>query len=404
MFRRTLTLTIALALLIGLGMAASSHAGDYTGSMWYRWQGMDNYTDQNSSIDDGWADSMMRSRISFAGETDSDASYNLTLQNFHIFGDPSTSINSVYQASFTMRHFLFHDVDVTVGRMPVSYGRERVFGVDDWDLGRDILFDGVHARYSFDSGWVDVFGYKLKETYQRKYEDRPARAAGDSNLVGMYMHYDFNDDCWIEPYAMLTMQENWADPDVNDDRMFTFGGLVDYMHEGLHFYGEATVQKGKRHIPDTQDISAVGWYAGLFYDFDSSTEPYLGFEYDYASGQDDSGDMKVFSSPYGSTSDYLGIMNIVDWSNVNAMRFAGGFTPVDNLDVSADFFLFSLAEDVGGEDAIGNELDVKLNYLLNADVDLEAGLGMFTYDEASAGYMDPGDPLYFVWAGSRLFF
>jgi len=400
MLKRLLILVVALAVLIGVGLAASAQAGDFTGSMWYRWEGWDN-ADQDGDADDAEASARLRSRIAFAGDVNENADYNLTVENFRVFGDPASDVNSVYQATFTMRNFLVADLDVTLGRMPVAYGRERVIGVEDWDLATNILFDGAHGRYNFESGWLDYFNFKLQETYGGKY----ASGAGDDNVTGLYMHYDANEKFWFEPYAMMMTHENWADPDIDNDRLMVFGGLVDYARNGLHFYGEAVVQTGTTYLPAERDHSALGWYTGLFYDFDSAIEPYIGFEYNFASGDDAATpENEAFSSPYGSHSEFLGIMNVQGWHNVTAMRFAGGFTPVENLDVAADFFLFTEAEDTGADDAIGSELDIKLNYMLNADVDLEGGLGMFTYEDAADLYAAPGDAMYFVWAGARLFF
>ncbi|MBK9302956.1 MAG: alginate export family protein [bacterium] len=400
MLKRLLILVAALAVLIGVGLAASAQASDFTGSMWYRWEGWDN-VDQDGDADDAEASARLRSRIAFAGDVNENADYNLTVENFRVFGDPASDVNSIYQATFTMRDFLIADLDVTLGRMPVAYGRERVIGVEDWDLATNILFDGAHGRYNFESGWLDYFNFKLQETYGSKY----ASGSGDDNITGLYMHYDASEKFWFEPYAMMMTHENWADPDLDNDRLMVFGGLVDYVRNGLHFYGEAVVQTGTTYLPAERDLSALGWYTGLFYDFDSTIEPFIGFEYNFASGDDAATpENEAFFSPYGSQSEYLGIMNVQGWHNVTAMRFAGGFTPIENLDVAADFFLFTEAEDTGADDAIGSELDIKLNYMLNADVDLEGGLGMFTYEDAADLYAAPGDAMYFVWAGSRLFF
>lgn len=400
MLKRLLILVAALAVLIGVGLAASAQASDFTGSMWYRWEGWDN-ADQDGDADDAEASARLRSRIAFAGDVNENADYNLTVENFRVFGDPASDVNSIYQATFTMRDFLVADLDVTLGRMPVAYGRERVIGVEDWDLATNILFDGAHGRYSFESGWLDYFNFKLQETYGSKY----ASGSGDDNITGLYMHYDASEKFWFEPYAMMMTHENWADPDIDNDRTMMFGGLVDYVRNGLHFYGEAVVQTGTTYLPAERDLSALGWYTGLFYDFDSTVEPYIGFEYNFASGDDaTTPENEAFNSPYGSQSEFLGIMNEQGWRNVTAMRFAGGFTPIENLDVAADFFLFTEAEDTGADDAIGSELDIKLNYMLNADVDLEGGLGMFTYEDAADLYVAPGDALYFVWAGARLYF
>lgn len=402
MLKRIAFLMVALALLIGMGVTANALAGDTSGEMVYRWQGMNN-DDQNSDVDDAEAMSQLRSRVSFSGDVNDNAWYMFTVENYQIFGAPGSDDNSIYQATFTMADFLFKDFDVTLGRMPMSYGRERVIGVDDWDLARNIVFEGVHGRYGFESGWLDYFHFKQAETFGDKYDT----GSGDENLMGLYLHYDAGEDFFFEPYTLLRTHENWADPDVDNDRMMIFGSLFDYVHESLHFYGEVVVQSGTMYAPVEMDHSALGYYAGLFYDFDSSVQPYIGFEYNYASGDDASTTDKNedFDSLYGSTSDFLGIMNFVDWTDITALRFAGGFMPVEDLDVSVDFFIFTLAEDNGGEDAVGNEIDVKLDYALNEDVALEGGFGMFSADENSlTRYVPPGDSSYFAWAGASIDF
>lgn len=408
MFRRIAFLMISLALLIGMGVTANALAGDATGEMVYRWQGMNNM-DQNSDADDAYGAGHLRSRVTFAGAVGENASYNLTVENYQIFGDPAPDANSIYTAAFTMNDFLFEDFDVTLGRMPVAYGRERVIGVEDWDLATNILFEGVHGRYGFEDGWLDYFNFKLLETKNGKY----ATGIGDTDIMGLYLHYDASPSFFFEPYAMVATTENWADPDFDNDRTFTFGGLIDYVHEGIHFYGEVVAQSGTCFVDDTakaiveEDHAGLGYYAGLFYDFDSQVHPYIGFEYNYASGDDNTTATKdeSFGPLFGSTRDYLGIMNkVVDWTDVTALRFAGGFSPTEGLDVSADFFLFTLGEDNGGEDAVGNEFDVTLYYMLNDDVYLEGGLGMFSFDEMNGMYVDPGDSEYFVWAGASLEF
>ena len=160
---------------------------------------------------------------------------------------PPASVNSVYQATFTMRNFLVADLDVTLGRMPVAYGRERVIGVEDWDLATNILFDGAHGRYNFESGWLDYFNFKLQETYDGKY----ASGSGDDNITGLYMHYDANENFWFEPYAMMMTHENWASPDLDNDRVMAFGGLVDYVQQR-----PALLRRGRD--PDRHDLPARG--------------------------------------------------------------------------------------------------------------------------------------------------
>lgn len=416
MLKRLLLLICALALMIGAGMvsAARAYEGVY-GAMDYRWNGVGN-TDQDSDVDDGMGFSELLAAIDFTGTTKGNASYLITLENYRVLGDPASDRKEVYQATFTLHDFLFADFDVTFGRLPVAYGRERMIGKNSWALNPDerAVFEGYHGRYAFDGGWLDFFNFKMAERYGAKY----TTMVGDTDLSGLYLHYDAGDDFWFEPYALLLTTENYNAPeDISNDKQFTFGALVDYMAEGVHFYAEAAVQTGTDYGPGTEvDTSALGWYAGLFYDFDHSTAPYLGVEYNFASGEDGAtAELDAFGSLAGSSRDYLGIMNIVPWTDVKALRFAGGFSPVPGLDVGADFFTFAKEQvAAGADDGIGKELDLTADYALEEDVDLHWGLGVFFFDEpAAAGksaiafpgaYADPGDPIYFTWLGASLEF
>jgi hypothetical protein len=404
-------LLAALALMVGIGAVTTAQATDVNGSMVYRWEGFDNQ-DLDSDLDDAFGLSQLRTRVGFGGDVGDNASYMLMIENYRVLGEEASSVDELYQATFTVRDFLFDDYDVTFGRMPLAYGRERILGNEEWSLNPDerTIFEGYHSRYSFENGWLDFFNFKLNETHS----DRYVGGMGDANLAGFYMHYDADETFWFEPYALLSVEDNYdtaAGEDYDNDKTMAFGALVDYVHEGLHFYGEATVLSGTDYAIDGSeiDVSALGWYGGLFYDFDSTVEPFIGFEYNFASGDEaDSADEQgAFMSPYGSSRDYLGIMNVVEWSNIKAMRFAGGFMPLEGLDVGVDYFVFDSEQDMAnGETKIGTELDVTLDYVLNEDVDLHGGFGMFSFDDGPEAVKDTAanDAVLFGWLGASVEF
>ena len=445
MLKQLMILVTALALMLGAGAVTSAQAGagaDIHGDMTYFWNGFNNF-DQNTDVDDGEGYAEMLTAIHFGGKVNSSGSYMMTLENYRVFGDETINRNEVYQATFTVDDFLFNDFDLTFGRMPVAYGRERVVGTNSWELDPEVrmTFEGYHGRYNFEGGWLDHFNFKMNETRGSKYDtDLSPAGIGDTDLMGFYMHYDATEDFWFEPYAILLTTENYQAPtDMNNDKMFTYGALVDYASDGIHFYAEATVQTGTEyHVVEEVkaiseiDTSALAWYAGLFYDFDSSAEPFIGFEYNFASGEDGATDEKdAYNSLAGSSRDYLGIMNIVAWDNVNeegaglegvtAMRFAGGATLATDFDVTVDYLVFAKDQVAdGADDAIGTEIDIQFDYALNDDVSLEAGVGLFMFDKATAvediegdvlksevgglRYEEPGDSMMFAWFGATLAF
>ena len=377
MFKRLMLLVGALAVLVGMGMmTTTAMADDITGDISYRWMGWDN-EDYDSDLDDDYSFSAMRSRFGFAGVVGENASYDFILQNYTELGKDDDGINSLYKATFTLNNFFIDGFDMTFGRTPLSYGNERVFGVEDWHLDVDPTYDGCFGHYAFDGGWVDVVKVKNAEGLDM---------TTDVTTHGFYMHYDAMENFFFEPYYLWTTFED-ADPDVDSDTSAVYGALFDYTMDALNFYGESIFQSST--IGDA-DLSAMAYYFGVVYDFDMSVDPYIGFEYNVASGIDDvTADMAF--SPMGSTSEYLGIMGMVAWSDLTAMNFNGGFTPMPGLVMEFDYWTYEGNE---SGDAKGTELNVKADYELNEDINLELGLGIFTPDG------DNVDGAMFAWFGT----
>jgi len=377
MFKRLMLLVCALAVLVGMGMmTTTAMASDIAGDISYRWMGWDNM-DFNSDLDDDYSFSAMRSRFGFVGAVGENAAYNFVLQNYTELGDGTNGLNTLYTATFTLNNFFIDGFDMTFGRTPLSYGNERVFGVEDWMLNFDPTYDGAFGHYAFDCGWVDVF--KVKNAEGNNFTT-------DVTTYGFYMHYAAMENFFFEPYYLCTTFEN-ADPDADNNKNAVYGALFDYTMDALNFYGEGIFQSNK--VGDT-DLSAMAYYFGVVYDFDTSVDPYIGFEYNVASGVADAADDMAYT-PMGSTSAYLGVMGMVPWSDLTAMNFNGGFTPMPGLALEFDYFTYEGNE---SGDAIGTELNMKADYELNADINLEFGLGIFTPDG------DNVDGAMFGWFGT----
>ncbi|MBT7311311.1 hypothetical protein HN843_06070, partial [bacterium] len=198
MFKRLMLLVGALAVLVGMGMmTTTAMADDITGDISYRWMGWDN-EDYDSDLDDDYSFSAMRSRFGFAGVVGENASYDFILQNYTELGKDDDGINSLYKATFTLNNFFIDGFDMTFGRTPLSYGNERVFGVEDWMLNFDPTYDGCFGHYAFDGGWVDVVKVKNSEGFD---------SATDVTTHGFYMHYDAMENFFFEPYYLWTTFE-----------------------------------------------------------------------------------------------------------------------------------------------------------------------------------------------------
>jgi hypothetical protein len=466
MMKRLMFLILSLAVLIGMGLATSAAIagkdGPY-GQVWWRWEGFKDYNG-NSDLADGWAHNLLRSRLGYFAHVGERGMINVCLENTYILGgdwgfgdyDPfeideypgkfysnmdfNTEIH-IHNAWLGYQDFVFEDFDAYAGRMTLKYGRERIIGPDDWAMDHQNRFDGFKGRYNFDDGWFDLLCMKLYEWGPTRYDD----GWGDLDFRGIYAHYDANEEIWFEPYIFMLSQTNsdygfdFGTEDriegLDSDRFFLFGALIDYMGDnGLHFYAEGALLSGTEHFDDDPvvevDYSALGFYAGAFYQADNEYEPFIGVEFNYASGTsaDDWADdkWKTWVSPFGSYSNFMGRINFVGWSNTATWRVAGGFTPVEDLDVAIDFYLFKLANDEdaayfnhGFEDwyewptpwpgdmvdgafdkSVGSEIDIFLDYAVDDGFDLEGGLGIFSPGDYFGADNDL-DKVWFAWLGAK---
>lgn len=460
MMKRLVFLILSLALLVGMGLATSAAiAGETYGQFRWRWEGWKNVLDADSDEDDGFGYAFMRTRVGHTADIGDRGMFNVSFENTRLMGfdwsdyygywwdyGPSrkgvmdgtgNSTVMVHEAYMGIRDFLFEGFDAYAGRFSLAYGRERFIGREDWSWYTENRFDGFKGHYVFEKGWFDLLCLKLEETLFIKYDE----GWGDHDLRGIYFHYDASENMYFEPYVMLWTGDNWGPEgnEVDNSSYFIFGALFDYMHEnGLHFYAEATMMSGtERWGPDPEDeldYSTMGAYAGLFYEFDSTTKPFIGVEFNYASGtKDDDEEWKTFWSPFGSFSNYMGIQNMVAWQNTASFRFSGGLTPVEGTDLKLDFYLFKLAQDedsaygyvngltfepyeygfagsLPGEatdgkfgKSVGTEIDFFVKHKIADGVKLNGGLSIFSFGDYF-GADNKLDSIMYAWLGGQVDF
>ncbi len=472
MVKRLMFLIISLAVLLGMGLATTAAiAGDgLYGQLRWRWEGWNNLDDADSDNDDGFGYNFMRTRLGYSTEIGERGMFNFSIENTRVMGFDGvlseegywwgpykaapwywdTERVVIHEANMGIADFLFKGFDAYAGRFSLSYGRERIIGPEDWAFYTEHRFDGFKGHYAFEKGWMDLFCLKLWESFVEKYDG--SYDNGDEDLRGIYAHFDAAEGMYIEPYVLWYSTDNWGDEDegytYDNDSYYVFGALFDYMSDaGLHFYAEGVMVSGTENEPYYEeddeaveyDISGLGFYAGLFYEFNSELKPFVGAELNYASGTKmedyENNEYKTFCSPYGSFSSYMGVMNMIDWSNTMTLRFSGGLTPVEGTDVKLDFYMFKLASDedtaygarnllnfsddvydmdsLWGEDAdddgvfdsksVGTEIDFFVNHKIEDGVTLEGGVSMFSFGDYFGADNDY-DSILFGWLGAQVDF
>jgi len=472
MMKRLMFLILSLAVLIGMGLATSAAiAGEGAfGEGRVMWFGYKNAQDWNGENDDNWAETLGRFRFGYGAQVGERGFYKFAVENLTVLGGDWRPTYSEYpwdskgilppdfdylermddnhnvvlhQAIVGMHDFIFTDFTAAFGRFgSLNLGRGRIIGADCWNMYWQNRWDGFMGKYKFDSGWLALLCMKLAETGPNGLIGAPFTKdypVGDTDVRGAYLHYDANETMWFEPYVLMATQNinSMGEDSYDSNSLFIFGALFDYvMDSGLHLYAEGVMESGTLNYDDEDmmapdpaiDTSAMAFYAGAFYTIgESESEPYIGAEFNYASGQpfDEAEKNKTFGLPWmASMSDYLGRMNYIPWSNNNTIRVAAGFTPTTNLDVSVNYYMHKFAQGPGimdgeniieGNKAIGNEINVLLDYVVEDGLSFEGGLGIFTrsddYEwlESDSPFSDDdGNPIndsaWHAWIGTRVAF
>jgi len=324
-------------------------------------------------------------------------------------GDRNQNV-TLSQAVVGMRDCIFTGFTATCGRFDtLHYGRGRIIGTDNWNLYSQNRFDGFLGEYEFDSGWLSLMYFKLEET------GKNTRSAGDIDLKGLYLHCDARDNMYFEPYIFSRSD---SDDELKGQSLLVFGALWDCAFDhGLHLYAEGVWEYGYLDLlhqtqATSTELYAFAYYGGLnFVANHFDLEPSIGVEFNYASGTpyDETEQNKTFQQLWGSSqSDYLGRMNLIDWSNTLSLAMTGGFTPTPGFEVDLFFYRFFAAQQPapGSSKTIGSEFDVRLDYSFEHKLSIEGGLGIFSLSQDY--YQDEegnaADAIWQVWLGTRLSF
>lgn len=351
---------------------------------------------------------LLRATVSLRAQATDAASAFIELRDSRAFGEARSTTTSLEQVD---AHQAYVQVDrlggrplrLRVGRMELTYGRQRLLGNHDWDnVGRS--FDGLELRNDLAGfGWFDVFAFKTLETggIPPGVNDG-ANAAGDKEqaLVGAYIRYDTGEDGCLEAYALDLYDDlGQLDPDpssTGDERdaranRFTVGMRFEQqlLDRRLQLFGEGAWQFGSASdridttagaILDGADIAAWAVMAGVDCAFNAPLAPWIGVELNLASGDDgtDRTQQRTFDQLFPSSHAPLGIFDLVGWQNVRSLKGTLGTRPAEpwrifasahrfHVDAPADAWYRAdgtvvLGGDAAFDDHLGDELDLTLRY------------------------------------------
>lgn len=328
----------------------------------------------------------------------------------------------VYQGYIEAAHIGDSIFSMRFGRQEMAYGTEWLLGNQDWYDGQ--TFDGIKGIFEFtDNHRLDLFWAKLAErdTTIDSAIGSPALNQGgdDSDLYGAYFTANqlggssigmdayviglsddanivwnvYAEDDGIDGYDAF----NFLSIEGNRSFLDSWWAGVRFFRErehGFTFSAEATYQFGSIETnldndgdfdfndDDSLSIGAWGLETFFAYTWDTPTNPSIKGGLTYATGSDiddyESGDSATFFTPAGEIHPRLGMMDLVDASNVLAINlgYAGSANrhswgvdlwhfEHDEVDpfVEGQVVDNTLYEDgFDLSDEIGQELDLWYNY------------------------------------------
>lgn len=281
-----------------------------------------------------------------------------------------------------------------LGRQPVSYDDQRIFGSDDWSM-TGISHDGLKLGYEGFGHKVHLFG---------AFNQNPANIGGGTyytgglqpykGLAALWYHWDLP---WIPLGVSLTLTdimmqgEATTDGDAPVHHQQLAGAYVHFHPDRWQVEAAFYKQMGK----EEGGLPIDAWMAAAKVNFSPADVWKLRAGYDYLSGDPDfavpPGGMigmqrhhvvKGFSSVYGSKHAFYGAMDFFYLSN-----YYGGFTPgLQNAYMGATWkpipalsldlayhFLATAAKLRNAEKPLGHEVEVSAGYNFGHGISVSLG-------------------------------
>jgi hypothetical protein len=378
---------------------------------------------------------LLRTRLNLGMDVTDDVKAFIQVQDARIFGaEQNEAANEqnldLRQGYVDVLKFAGLPLTLRVGRQTLVYGDQRLIGAFDWNnVGR--AFDGARAMLTLtESLRLDLFATKIAELDDAVAEGEsiapfaptlafpsanPTEGGDeDQNFYGAYAQGKSGKQT-LDAY-LLYLEDN--SPEVaargvgagtpieehatDDDLRLWTGGVrlkgpvpalagLDYGFEGAYQFGEGA----------DFDIRAFALHGELGYALPLFLKSRLSVEANYATGDDDpaDGDFETFSNLFPTNHLHYGYMDRVGWSNAENYALKLDSRITDKLSAKLHAWFFRLAEEedalyhagggtifgpgaAGGEDEVGQEIDLVAAYTYNDVLAFEGAYAHFFIGDA----------------------
>ena len=409
-------------------------SGLYTRTITAPLQGGGNSTNTSIGVKRSHNFVMQRIRLGFDFDINKNVRAHAMIDSNRAFGGDQSTIQgnandtaSMKQAYFELRNLgdissILDNVSLLVGRKQWAYGDQRLIGHLNWtNVGR--THDGIIAKWKRGKNWVDVYISQIGVDGTNG--AGPGQAIADNNrteyLYGFWGHFQNPlgvEGILAEPYLFINdAEKSTVDSDNGFERWF--GGLrlvgkkmpglpgIDFSVEPTWQWGEEEkVSQGNGSGGHSVDIQAFGIGVKAGYTFSNIPwSPRVGYEFEYASGDDKPGtsktaqsSSKTFDNLYPLGHAHLGYMDIHGFQNIMAHAVRLSAKPSKKLLLKADLWFFEADEEadslysvagttsrfgadqvtsqqgtVNVDDEYGQELDLVAKYKLFKNVGVVGG-------------------------------
>jgi len=418
------------AILFALAMTPVLAGADVTthAEIWNRYENVSNFLDFADTTSGGGADDdfdfgVYRVRAGMGIEFDEDITGMIEFQNFGTWGnslvhsnaqDPISGVvdfrgltdNDVelYQAWVLLDNLGGSNFSLKFGRQEHTLGNELHIGDSDFYSGQ--YFDGLRGMFDFESWELNLFYYLVKERNvlpgSIEGENVVNGGSDDETFWGAHAGFDINDSNSIEPYVLFKKNGNEGVcllPGCFKMQTLTVGALYEFDSDDSQFDGafEYAFQTGEAGNAGQVDISAFVAEGAFGYDFngDDGTNR-IGLGITIWGDGDDASDLEAFQELYTDSHRRLGLLDLFSSQLSSNLAIGPGDTLHNLQDINvnwewsngthgfgAAYHIFTAFEDFGApDDDIGNEIDLRYNWMKGEHFGVEVAAAMFEPGDA----------------------
>ncbi|QDS98780.1 alginate export family protein [Adhaeretor mobilis] len=265
-------------------------------------------------------------------------------------------------------------MSVRIGRQELLYGNQRTISPLDWANTRR-TFEGVKVMTKAGDWSLDGFYTHLVTVIPNKLDE----ADYNQSVYGYYLTYGGFENFSVETYYIGYDNEN-AGPITGDFSLHTLGVRVNGGIDDWLFELEGGPQFGRQSGLGL-DQEAMFATVGIGYKLGSTMpwSPTVWCYYDYASGNNVGGDFNRFNQLFPLAHKYLGFIDAVQRSNIEAPNVLLTMQPAKKLSLLFWYWHFMANQDtdivpaIGGTPPqstsskdFGDELDVIAKYQIGS--------------------------------------